>query len=255
MVTWDPHKYLAFADERGRPFNDLIARVLNPPSTIVDLGCGPGQLSSVLLDRWPAASVLGVDSSPEMIDRANRDDVDPRTSYLLADVSSWRPDAPVDLIVSNAVFQWVPDQLTVIPQLREHVSADGTLAFGVPNNFSGPSHTLLRELAGREPYAGQLRDELRAEGTDAQTYLRLLADPAWSLDVWTTTYCHILSGPDAVFSWMSGTGARPVLDALPEGLLARFSAEYADALNQAYPQRDFGTVLPFERVFVVARRR
>ncbi|UYM06570.1 methyltransferase domain-containing protein [Solicola gregarius] len=254
MPQWSPTTYLRYAGERGRPFVDLVARVPIEPGTIVDLGCGPGQLSDVLRTRWPRADILGVDSSPEMIERARRDDAAERTSYVLGDIATWQAETPVDLIVSNAAFQWVPDQLEVIPRLREHVAPGGVLAFQVPNNFGEPSHVLLRELAADPRFAPHLGGIEGARGVDPSTYLDLLAADGWSIDVWETTYFHVLEGDDPVFAWVSGTGARPFLQALPDELRGAFEADYRAALRDAYPKRAYGTVLPFQRVFVVARR-
>ena len=149
MPTWDPDRYLRFADERGRPFVDLISRVPTAPATIVDLGCGPGQLTRVLRARWPEASVLGVDASSEMIARARRDNEDDRASYVEADVSAWAPAGPVDLIVSNAMFQWVPDQLAVIRRLLAHVAPGGAFALQVPDKVE----ILVRPLQRRHEHA------------------------------------------------------------------------------------------------------
>lgn len=254
VVRWNPQTYLAFVDERSRPFVDLVARVEGDPGTIADLGCGPGHLTEVLRRRWPEADILGVDSSPEMIDRAVAGNTDLRARYLIADVSEWVPEEPVDLIVSNATLQWLPDPLATVARLREHVASRGTLAFQVPNNFAEPSHVLLHEISARDPYARFTEHLHLPRGVDATTYLEWLSRPGWALDAWETTYLHVLHGDDPVFDWISGTGARPVLQALPEDLRTPFVAEYKAALRAAYPARPFGTVLPFQRAFVVARR-
>jgi trans-aconitate 2-methyltransferase len=254
MSTWDPHRYLRYADERSRPFVELVARVEGEPRTIVDLGCGPGHLTAVLRARWPDATVLGVDSSVEMIERARDDNGDPQASYLLADVSSWAPDEPVDLIISNALFQWVPDRMAVIDRLRDHVAPGGTFALQTPNNYSGPSHRLLDEIASRPPF-GELTLGLHEDrGTPAADYLDLFSRAGWTVDAWETTYLHVLQGEDPVLEWISGTGARPVLAALPDPLRQQFVAEYRAALRVAYPAQPWGTVLPFARTFAVARR-
>ena len=247
---------------------ELVQRVPGEPATIVDLGCGPGQLTHILRERWPSAEIVGVDSSAEMIDKALRDNADPHVTYELADVLTWTPDLPgvglldggaadtaaashVDLVISNAMFQWVPEQLDVIERLTRMTD---TLAFQVPNNFDAPSHALMREVAGRSPYADHLDGFAFRTGVGPATYLDLLAGLGWEVDAWETTYQHILQGEEAVFDWVSGTGARPVLQALPDELRPRFEADYKAALRQAYPQRPWGTVLPFTRAFVVAAR-
>lgn len=255
MPQWDPTTYLEYADERGRPFVDLIARVPTEPRTIVDLGCGAGNLGEVLRSRWPQADIVGVDSSVEMIDRARQNDATSGTEYVLDDIATWRPETPVDLIVSNAAFQWMPDQLEIIPRLREYVAPGGVLAFQVPDNYDEPSHVLLRGLAADPRFVDHVGDIEGSRGVAPRTYLELLADDDWHLDVWGTTYLHVLPGDDPVFAWIRGTGARPYVQALPDRLRAEFEADYRAALRAAYPKRTYGTVLPFPRTFVVAKRR
>jgi len=250
-TQWDPETYLTFAEERGRPFVELVQRVPGEPATIADLGCGPGQLTHILRERWPSAEITGVDSSPEMIDAARAGNADPLVKYTLADASTWMPASRVDLVISNAMFQWVPDQLAVIERLAE---VTDTLAIQVPNNFDAPSHALMREIAGRAPYARHLDGFEFRTGVGAGSYLELLAGIGWKVDAWETTYQHILQGENAVFDWVSGTGARPVLQALPDELRPQFEDDYKAALREAYPSRAWGTVLPFARVFVVAQR-
>ncbi|MDN5856592.1 MAG: trans-aconitate methyltransferase, partial [Actinomycetia bacterium] len=148
-----------------------------------------------------------------------------------------------------------PDQLEIIPRLREHLAPGGALAFQVPNNFGEPSHVLLRELAADPRFADHIGHIEGARGVDPHTYLRLLAADDWRLDIWETTYLHVLQGDDPVFEWISGTGARPFLQGLPDELRMQFEADYRAALRAAYPKRAYGTVLPFQRVFVVATRR
>ncbi len=252
---WDPERYLQFADERSRPFEDLLARVPGEPRSVVDLGCGPGHLSAVLLRRWPAASLTGVDASAEMVQRARTEAADPRVRYRQADLRHWRPDGPLDLVLSAATLQWVPRHLELLPRLAGWVADGGSLAFTVPGNQGAPSHRLLRELAGRAPYAAHTAGVEYPAAHDPAAYLDALAGPGWELDAWETTYLHVLAGPDPVLRWISGTGARPVLQALPEQLRDRFTADYGAALRDAYPAAAYGTVLPFRRVFVVATRR
>ncbi|MEH3034421.1 MAG: methyltransferase domain-containing protein [Aeromicrobium erythreum] len=252
MTTWDPSLYLRHADERGRPFAELLARVPVEARTVVDLGCGAGNLTATIRDRWPDAGVVGVDSSPEMVERARADD--PDGTYVLADVSTWEPDEPVDAIVSNAMFQWLPDRLDVIDRLLHRVAPGGALALQVPSNFDAPSHRILAELGAEEPYADHTAGIARADGTSAGEYLTFFAERGWSADVWETTYQHVLPGEDAVWGWISGTGARPFVQALPDSLREQFIEEYKARLRVAYPREPWGTVLPFSRVFAVATR-
>lgn len=180
-VQWDPDKYLTFADQRGRPFLDLVQHIPGAPKTIVDLGCGPGHLTQVLRERWPEARILGVDSSAEMVEKARRDNRDPLTTYELSDAAGWEPEGHTDLIVSNAMFQWIDNQLEVIERLTR---AADTIAIQVPNNFNSPSHSLMREVAAWPPYAEHLSDLTFLTGTGANTYLELFGGLGWTVDAW-----------------------------------------------------------------------
>ncbi len=250
--TWDPAQYLRYADERGRPFVELLARVgSEAPRSVVDLGCGPGTLTRLLAQRWPGARVQGVDSSAEMIAEARRDAAD--VDFAEADLRSWRPGSPVDVLVSNATLQWVPGHLELLPDLLATVRPGGWFAFAVPGNMGEPSHTLRSELAEKAPYAEHTRGVATPQAHDAATYLAALAAPGRLVDAWETTYLHVLTGPDPVFEWIRGTGARPTLQALPPGLREEFETELRGRLAAAYPEGPAGVVLPFRRVFVVVR--
>lgn len=250
--TWDPERYLTYADERGRPFVELVGRVgAERPSSVVDLGCGPGNLTTLLRTRWPQAELRGVDSSPEMIARARA--VDDSIVFEVADLRAWVATAdPVDVLVSNATLQWVPGHLDLLADLVGRVRPGGWLAFQVPGNFDEPSHTIRRDLAAEAPYAEHTRNVAVPSSHDPATYLEALADLGLTVDAWETTYLHVLTGEDPVFTWVSGTGARPTLQALPDDVRPAFEAEYKRRLREAYPERGGRVVLPFRRVFVVA---
>lgn len=254
-ATWDPGQYLRYADERGRPFVDLVSRIASAAGAVVDLGCGPGQLTPVLRQRWPHAQVTGLDSSAEMIAQARAENTDPLADYAVVDARSWVPQGQVDVLVSNAMLQWVPGHADLLLPWAQHIAPGGALAFQVPGNFGAPSHQLLWEIAGRPAYS-RFTEGLgpRAGVLEPEGYLALLSRPGWVVDAWETTYLHLLPGEDPVFEWISGTGARPVLQALPDGVREEFVTDYKAALREAYPQQEFGTVLPFRRIFVVAHR-
>jgi trans-aconitate 2-methyltransferase len=255
---WHPGEYSRFGDERSRPFFDLVGRVgAEAPAVVADLGCGPGTLTAALARRWPRAEVRGVDSSADMVEAARAlPDAGPRLSFALGDVRDWKPDGRVDVIVSSAVLQWVPDHLDVLARWAGFLPAGGWLAFQVPGNFDQPSHRVLGELAGSDRWRPLLAHvRLNRQATDPAEYLDVLAGAGCEADVWETTYLHVLHGDDPVVDWMHGTGMRPVLAALPPDRAAEFVAEYRALVREAYPAASYGTVFPFRRVFAVAVRR
>jgi trans-aconitate 2-methyltransferase len=251
--SWDPERYLVYADERGRPFVDLLARVrAGTASRVVDLGCGPGNLTALLAARWPGADVLGVDSSVPMVEKATAAGL-AGVRFAVGDVRTWQPERPVDVLVSNATLQWVPGHLELLPRLVGMVAPGGWLAFQVPGNFNEPSHVLRRELADRAPYSAFTQGVATPDAHGPEVYLERLLDLGCAVDAWETTYLHLLTGEDPVFTWVSGTGARPTLQALPDDLRPEFEAELKRLLREAYPAGPHGVVLPFRRVFVVAQ--
>jgi trans-aconitate 2-methyltransferase len=254
---WDPDTYQRFAGERARPFFDLLARVrASDPGYVVDLGCGPGNLTAALADRWPGADVVGVDNSPEMIGAARAEAAQrPRLSFTLGDLREWRPPRPADVLVSNAVLQWVPGHMDVVRCWPDLLSPGGWLAIQLPGNFDQPSHAILRDLVTSDRWRPLLAGAaLNRQAPDPADYLDLLAPAGCEVDAWETTYLHVLPGDDPVTEWYRGTGLRPVLAALDPGQAGEFMADYGERARAAYPRRSYGTVLPFRRVFVVARR-
>ncbi|MDN5685404.1 MAG: methyltransferase domain-containing protein [Brachybacterium sp.] len=250
--AWGPEQYLKFGDERGRPFTDLLARVdAEAPELVVDLGAGPGTLTAALTARWPSARVIAVDSSPEMIARAESN---AGIHAELGNLRTWEPPAPIDVLVSNAALQWVPDHLEQLPRLAGLLSPGGVLAMQVPGNFAEPSHTIRHDLAAEHPYAEHLVGVAHPASYDASTYVRALQQLGLEVDAWETTYLHVLHGRDPVFEWVSGTGARPTLQALPASLRPAFEAEFRARLRAAYPDDGRGVLMPFRRVFAVAHR-
>jgi trans-aconitate 2-methyltransferase len=256
-MRWDPAEYLRFADERGRPFHDLVARIdAEAPATVVDLGCGPGNLTATLADRWPDAQVEGVDSSPEMIEQARElvTSATPRLRFTLADVREWAPEAPVDVLVSNATLQWVPRHVELLPELLGYVAPSGWLAFQVPGNFDQPSHTEIAAVRATERWRDALPADLPAPAVEEPIdYVRALSELGCVVAAWETTYLQILPGEDAVLHWLAGTALRPVFSVLSEADQEEFLADVRPRLRSAYPQEPFGTVLPYRRIFVVAR--
>jgi len=267
VPVWDPDRYLQFAAERGRPFADLLARVgATDPRTVVDLGCGPGNLTATLADRWPGARVVGVDGSARMIAAAQARG-DDRMDFEVGDVRTWTPEREVDVLVTNATLQWVPDHLQLLGSWLRGLAPGGWLALQVPGNFGAASHRAMAELSATQPYADALASRSasteRLSSPEPGEYLDALVEAGTDLpggvqvDVWETTYSHLLPGSDPVLAWVSGTGARPVvqaLEAVDPVLAQRWLADLAGRLRAAYPPGPGGTVLPFRRVFAVAHR-
>ncbi|WP_150459969.1 methyltransferase domain-containing protein [Nesterenkonia ebinurensis] len=256
-TIWNPTRYLAFASERTRPFIDLLSRVNHPNArSIVDYGCGPGNGMPVLRHHWPAAHITGVDSSQEMLESARvstHDDA--KITYQRADIRTFIPSEPVDLAVSNAALQWLPDHRELLPVIQRNIAPGGVLAVQVPGNYAAPSHRLLYELAGRSPYAEHIDPGTLLNPTaPVIDYMLDVSGQDWTVEAWETTYQHVLQGEDPVFEWISAAAARPVLSALPPAELEQFTAEYKAALRAAYPQTRIGTILPFRRIFFIARR-
>lgn len=259
---WDPSAYLDYAGERLRPALDLLARIpARTPRRVVDLGCGPGNVTRLLAERWPDAEICGVDSSPEMIESARRLDVPIR--WIEASIADWVPEQPVDVMFSNAALHWLADHRTLVPRLFGCLAAGGTLAVQMPNSWSQPSHALLREALedggpGGTPLGPpSLRAKLAARSVEsASAYWSMLSPLAAGVDVWETQYLHALSGEDPVLAWVRSTTLRPVLDTLESGERDAFLAKYRERLRVAYPRGEDGvTLFPFRRLFVVAEAR
>jgi trans-aconitate 2-methyltransferase len=251
---WDPTKYLAFADHRSRPFFDLVGRVnAEAPRRVVDLGCGPGNLTEALAQRWPDAVLEASDSSPEMVAAARERGID--ASVL--DVREWQPGVDTDVVVSNAVLQWVPGHDELLARWVKQLPHGAWLAFQVPGNFDAPSHVRIRELAASARWRDRLAALVLREDDavlDPAGYAGLLSDAGCVVDAWETTYLQRLTGDDPVLEWVTGTALRPIRNALPDTEWQEFRAELAPRLRTAYPQRADGTTwFPFRRVFVVAR--
>ncbi|MFF8958931.1 trans-aconitate 2-methyltransferase [Streptomyces sp. NPDC014894] len=266
--SWDPQQYLRHAGHRTRPFLDLLARIPGlPPGKgsgprIADLGCGAGNVTALLAERWPTARITGFDNSLEMLARAGEDHAGPTPGggslgFQTADAVHWTPDEPYDLIVSNALLHWVPGHADSFARWIGGLTPGGTLAFQVPGNFAAPSHTLLTGLCESPRWRERLGgDQGRSYTREPADYLDRLTGLGCETDVWETTYLQLLTGEDPVLDWIKGTTLRPVLTAL-EGdpaALESFLGEYRALLREAYPPGPHGTVFPFRRIFAVARR-
>jgi trans-aconitate 2-methyltransferase len=255
QTSWDPTQYLRFSNERLRPALDLLAQVpVTSPTRVVDLGCGAGNVTALLKQRFPDADVLGVDGSEAMLGKARM--AAPLCRFQHGDFASWTPDAAPDVIFSNAALHWATGHDVLFPRLISLLPSNGVLAVQMPAMHDAPLRRLQIEVAGRGPWAVHLREsgyarDLLPVGTSYDLLRPLVA----SLDMWETTYQHVLRGEDAVVEWAAGSSLRPFLDKLPEHLRSEYRAAYADALRPHYPRRADGTtLLPFRRLFMVAQR-
>ncbi|MDQ0395278.1 trans-aconitate 2-methyltransferase [Labrys monachus] len=256
MSDWNPTLYLRFEDERTRPALELLGRVpLDTVTRAVDLGCGPGNSTELLARRWPDADVLGVDTSDAMLAEAGKRL--PGARFEKGDAASWQAAAAPDLIFANAVMQWVPGHAALLPRLLGQTAPGGVLAIQVPDNLDEASHRLMRETAGEGPWAAKLGDAaaLRDRIPPAGAYYDQLAGHATLIDIWRTTYYHVLDDAAAIVSWVRATGLRPFLDPLDEAEKAGFITDYTARIAKAYPARADGKVLlAFPRLFIVAKR-
>jgi trans-aconitate 2-methyltransferase len=253
---WNAPQYLKFADERTRAARELLMRVpLEAPCRIVDLGCGPGNSTALLLERWPQARITGLDNSPQMIEAARQ--ALPQLDWMLADLTdpmTWPVDEPVDLLFANAVLQWLPDHATLLPQLLGRLAPGGVLAVQMPLSHGEPSHRLMRELPG--PWRERLAGVSSVAAIPAPAfYYDTLAPHARHIDLWQTRYEQVMPSAAAIVEWVSGSGLRPYLQALTdEAERAAFLAAYEKAIDRAYPPRIDGRRLySFPRCFMVVR--
>jgi trans-aconitate 2-methyltransferase len=259
MSGWNPNQYLKFAEERTQPCRDLAARIAVPNvRRAIDLGCGPGNSTAVLRDRWPDAEITGLDNSVEMIERARREY--PRGRWIAGDVSEWAAagDGQFDVVFSNAALQWVDDHASVYPRLLARVAPGGALAIQIPGNIDALPHRLMREVAASPEWSrwfppGKVREWHHHE---MNFYYDVLAPSATRLDLWATEYLHILPDAEAIVEWYRGTGLRPFLELLESDAdRQRFAANYLETLRPHYPPRAAGGVLfPFRRIFLIAYR-
>jgi trans-aconitate 2-methyltransferase len=252
-VAWDPTQYLKFASHRLRPAVDLLGHVdAAAPAEVYDLGAGTGNVTRLLQARWPRARITGVDASEEMLANAAAEETG--IAWEQADLASWRPPRPADVIFSNAALHWLPDHQQLFPALLSALAPGGVLAVQMPRNFAAPSHTAIAEAARSGPWRARLEPLLRpVPVAEPAVYFDLLAPRAAAIDIWETEYVHVLEGDDPVKEWTKATWLRPLLDALAEPDRSRFEACYAELVARAYPRRPDGrTLLPFRRLFIVA---
>ena len=261
-VDWDPALYSRFADVRTRPARDLLARCgeLKPwhPDgrlRVADLGCGPGNSTELLAERFPDALVSGFDTSGAMLEAARTRL--PGCRFERADIAGWAPAEPFDLVFTNAALQWVRGHERLIPRLFAQVARGGLFAAQVPDNLGEPSQTAMQEISREPAFASHLSgaEEGRETIAPLEAYYDWLAPAASSVDVWVTHYNHPMESAAAITEWFRSTGLKPFLDPLPDDLKSRFAARYTAEMERFYaPRTDGLLLLAFPRMFFVARR-
>ena len=254
MNDWSPSTYLKFEDERTRPARDLLAQVpLGSIGKAIDMGCGPGNSTELIAERFPDAELWGLDTSPSMLEQARKRL--PSAHFAEADAGSWTPSADVDLVFANAIYQWVPDNLQQLPRVLEALHPGGVLAVQMPDNMNEPSHVAMREVAASGPWAARLTGAARGVLPSVRDYYDALKPFASRLDIWHTIYNHPLADAAAIVEWVKGTGLRPFIDPLTEVERQAFLAAYLERIAAAYPPAFDGKVLlRFPRLFIVAKR-
>lgn len=261
-MKWDPTKYTEFANYRGRPYQDLLGQLgeINP-THVIDLGCGPGNMTKLLAEKWPEAQIHGLDSSPEMISRAQQTVNLPNLSFAQVDAREWHPDAQTDLLFSNAMLQWIPEHRELLKVWLDELRPGASVALQMPGNFGSPSHTVMRQVADSDKWSGRLAGVLRHDDAvgEPEDYQRLLIDAGFQANVWESTYHQVMAGEQPILDWVRGTALLPIKAVLSAEDYLEFETDYSVAVSTHYPSLqtpDGGklTNFPFRRIFITGRK-
>lgn len=251
---WSAAQYLKFEDERTRPARDLLAQVpLVAPRRVFDMGCGPGNSTELLAERFAGAELVGLDNSPAMLEAARQRL--PGLRFDFASAEDWVPGPGTDLVFANAVYQWVPEHLPQLARVQVALAPGAVLAVQMPDNMAEPSHRLMREVAAEGRWAAKLAGAARRPLPEVRAYYEALKPAARRVEIWHSIYNHVLEGAAAIVDWVSSTGLRPFLEPLDAAERADFLAEYTERIAKAYPATSDGKVLlRFPRLFILAMR-
>ncbi|MDE2602799.1 MAG: trans-aconitate 2-methyltransferase [Bradyrhizobium sp.] len=254
MEDWSAQQYLKFEDERTRPSHDLLAQIpIADARKVIDIGCGPGNSTELLVRRWPQAEVIGIDTSADMLRQA-RERL-PQQKFIEANIAHWAPPENADVLFANAIFQWVPGHLKQLQRLLRALPSGGVLAVQMPDNLDEPVHVLLREVAKTGPWRQKLADKAGARDVlpTPGGYYDALGPLCTRIEIWHTIYNHVLEDAAAVVEWIKGSGLRPFVDPLEAPERKQYVAEYTKRIAEAYrPQGDGKVLLRFPRIFIVA---
>ncbi len=256
-MAWSAKQYLLFEDERTRPVHDLLAAIPHIDARhVIDIGCGPGNSTELLAARFPGAAVRALDNSLNMIQAARQRL--PQIRFDVINIADWNETGPFDVILANAVLQWLPDHSALFPAIISKLSHGGCLAVQMPDNLAEPAHQLMYEIANNGPWADKLKDiaQMRAPVYGADWYFEKIGSYCARLDIWRTTYYHPLAGGSAaIVEWFKGSSLAPFLSVLSDDERAQYLDSYTKALADAYSVSAQGKViLPFPRLFILGIR-
>jgi len=254
---WNPDLYLKFKNERTQPSIDLISKINISfrPKSILDIGCGPGNSSQALLQRWPGAKLTGIDSSPNMIDKAKKSY--PDNIWIVADASKYTSDTKYDIVFSNATIQWIPNHENLFKNFLNMTNDGGVLAVSVPRFDEMPISKILNKVAGNEKWKTATKGCAETfTRYDYQFYYNLISPDYQTVEMWQTDYIHVLESQPAIIEWISSTGMKPYLDRLNEKEKTQFEDEVLSEVKHYYPVQNNGKVLfPFKRLFMIGYKQ
>ncbi len=258
MSSWDPSQYLRFKDERTIPSHDLAEKLtLRAPEEIFDVGCGPGNSTAVLRERYKTAHITGGDLSPDMISRARKDH--PDMDFIVFDAKTGFDGIHdrYDIIFANASLQWVEGHRELVPKMYRALKKDGELAVQIPRQDIHPMHRILREIASRERWIDH--SDIRPRKMNIlspEGYYDLLSGLGSEFRIWETVYYHVMGSHEAIIDWYKGAGMRPYFEALDEKMRPGFTAEVLEEVRKEYKKQDDGRILlKFPRLFFIVKKK